>query len=348
MLPLFESLAPVTLFSQSLAGKLEILKSVFRRRGWRLPDGNPARSLFERRVGTKCFDLVYSNTVTNSEILKLTARLNPPVICHVHELEWGITHYGLDRFNITKDLTDRFVAVSKAVRENLVQNHSIQTDVIDINYEFIPTSQFDKINVEQARTGICEEYDIPKSSAIICASGTTGWRKGPDLFIQLAIAVQNLMAEVPVYFFWIGGQGNGPEYQNLIYDIEKSGFARKIKFIPEQEQPFEYFAAADLFVMVSREDPFPLVCLEAAALGKPILCFENAGGMPEFVGSDAGFSVPYLDIMAMARKCVDLVRSPDLSAQMGRQAKYKVKRRHDVEVAGANLLQIIENEIEKG
>ncbi len=78
MLPLFESLAPVTLFSQSLAGKLEILKSVFRRRGWRLPDGNPARSLFERRVGTKCFDLVYSNTVTNSEILKLIARLNPP------------------------------------------------------------------------------------------------------------------------------------------------------------------------------------------------------------------------------------------------------------------------------
>ena len=40
------------------------------------------------------------------------------------------------------------------------------------------------------------------------------------------------------------------------------------------------------------EDPYTLVCLEAAALEKPYVCFEGAGGSPEFVEEDCGFVVP--------------------------------------------------------
>jgi hypothetical protein len=40
------------------------------------------------------------------------------------------------------------------------------------------------------------------------------------------------------------------------------------------------------------------VCLEAAALGKPIICFGDAGGMPEFIEEVCELVVPYLDILA--------------------------------------------------
>ncbi|MDH6063711.1 hypothetical protein, partial [Umezakia ovalisporum] len=48
------------------------------------------------------------------------------------------------------------------------------------------------------------------------------------------------------------------------------------------------------------------VCLEAASLGKPILCFDKAGGEPEFVEDDCGFIVPYLDLDAADMNLISL------------------------------------------
>ena len=58
----------------------------------------------------------------------------------------------------------------------------------------------------------------------------------------------------------------------------------------------DYFSIFDVFALMFREDPFPLVCLEAALLEKPNLCFARAGGASELVESDSGFVVPYLDL----------------------------------------------------
>jgi glycosyltransferase involved in cell wall biosynthesis len=100
--------------------------------------------------------------------------------------------------------------------------------------------------------------------------------------------------------------------------------------------------AADVFVLTSREDPYPLVCLEAAALEKPIVCFAGAGGMPEFVENDCGFVVPYLDIAAMGDHVVSLLDAPDLRVVIGRAARRKVSERHDVGKAAPRILEIIE------
>lgn len=35
-------------------------------------------------------DIIYSNTMTNGDVLKIFADLNCPIICHVHELEFII------------------------------------------------------------------------------------------------------------------------------------------------------------------------------------------------------------------------------------------------------------------
>jgi glycosyltransferase involved in cell wall biosynthesis len=97
-----------------------------------------------------------------------------------------------------------------------------------------------------------------------------------------------------------------------------------------------------VFALVSREDPFPLVMLEAAFAGKPVVCFEGAGGAPEFVEPDAGFVVPYLDVGAMADRVAQLLRSEDLRLQLGQRGHDKVRRQHDVEIAGPQILGVIE------
>jgi glycosyltransferase involved in cell wall biosynthesis len=91
----------------------------------------------------------------------------------------------------------------------------------------------------------------------------------------------------------------------------------------------EYLPYADerfiVFALVSWEDPFPLVNLEAASLGKPIVCFDEAGGSKEFVEEDCGFVVPYLDLDAREDRVVELLHNPELRQRMGSRVARKAQ-----------------------
>ena len=51
--------------------------------------------------------------------------------------------------------------------------------------------------------------------------------------------------------------------------------------------------------------------------GLPIVCFDEAGGMPEFVQTDCGKFVPFEDISAAATAIVGLAQDAQLGAQGG-------------------------------
>jgi glycosyltransferase involved in cell wall biosynthesis len=85
-----------------------------------------------------------------------------------------------------------------------------------------------------------------------------------------------------------------------------------------------------------------LVCLEAPALGKPIVSFADAGGAPEFVGGDCGVVVPYLDVTEMAHCIVSLAGDAMLCERLGSSARAKVPAANTANVLAPRLLQLIE------
>ena len=147
-----------------------------------------------------------------------------------------------------------------------------------------------------------------------------------------------------VYFAWIGG-GRPADVAQFEQGIRETGVAEQVRFTGAVPQTAGYLASADVFALTSREDPYPLVCLEAAAVGKPIVCFAGAGGMPEFVEADCGCISPYLDITAMAQNVVSLLDSPEFCLTMGTAARRKVAQRHDVNATASRIMQIIERTI---
>ena len=98
----------------------------------------------------------------------------------------------------------------------------------------------------------------------------------------------------------------------------------------------------DVFALTSREDPFPLVMLEAAAAGLPLVCFAQGGGTPEFALPDAGYMVTYLDVAEMADAVVHLLERDGERLHMGQVAAAQVRERHTVEQAGPILTSVIE------
>jgi hypothetical protein len=53
--------------------------------------------------------------------------------------------------------------------------------------------------------------------------------------------------------------------------------------IPYTERVAEYFSAADVLALTSREDPLPTVVMEALACGVPCVAFDESGGIPELL-----------------------------------------------------------------
>ena len=168
--------------------------------------------------------------------------------------------------------------------------------------------------------------------------GTVDWRKGPDLFVQLATEVRRRTRH-PVHFVWVGGDLRSPDWERVRCDLERSG-ADHVTFIGVRSDPVPWFALADVFALTSREDPYPLVALESAALGKPIVTYRN-GGLPELLsaaGPEAARGiVPYLDVGTFADRVMDLIDDDRLRKAAGDQLQAEVVSAHDVAVAAPKL-----------
>jgi glycosyltransferase involved in cell wall biosynthesis len=317
-----------------------------------LPQGWLKRNK-ERQTNRKILDwarehgarLVYSNTTENGSLLEALDPLKVPTVSHLHELEfWIRNHTGPVAMSRLLRHTQHFVAGSQAVRDNLIRNHGVPENRIDIIRECIPVAEWTK--VVDASSGVREEtrksLGIGPSDVVIGGAGTCDWRKAPDLFIVLAHTLATLRPDLPMKFVWVGGTNCGLEYQRLMHDVALSGLEKKVQFLSARAEYLSVIAAFDLFALISREDSFPLVLLEAALAQVPILCFDGAGGGREFVESDAGVVVPYLDVLAMAKETLTLVESTDRRRRAGAIARARVVEKHDVAVQGPRMIEEIQ------
>jgi glycosyltransferase involved in cell wall biosynthesis len=288
-------------------------------------------------------DLIYANSAVSADLAAaLRAAGNGPVICHIHELEMSIRWYmGVERFRQAQQQIDGYIAASRAAAQNLIANHGIQPERIDVVYEAICIPEHGGREPAELLTKTREELGIPPDAFIVGGCGVMEWRKSPDLFLQIAHRLARSAPPRPVHFIWVGPEGRGLGLDALMYDVDRMGLREIAHFVGPQKHPMKFFSLFDVFLLTSREDPFPLVCLEAAAMEVPTICFETSGGMPEFVEEDAGFVVPYLDIERAADCILSLVNSDGLRAGLGRRAAEKVKA-HDINVVGPMIAAVLD------
>jgi len=303
----------------------------------------PLRCLtIKNQLRISTFEVIYSNTFANGDVLGLLKPIKIKVITHVHELENTIKSYEVVNLQQIKKFTDKYIAVSDAVKTALVSHFKIDAKNIETVFGFVPNINITNIN---PKTYIKELLNISQNATVIGGSGNTDWRKGADLFIQVAASTFKKNPSNEIYFIWVGNNAGWLHefYNKLIYDLNKINILDKIIFTGLIDNPQDYYNIFDIFILPSREDPFPLVCLENAQLGKPIICFDGAGGMPEFVQDDCGFVVPYLDIENMSQKILELIDNPALRKTLGENAKGKVKKWANIETNAQKIVDIIEN-----
>ena len=290
------------------------------------------------------YQVIYSNTVTNGDVVERLKKPGVRIITHVHELDYWIAESGEKNWNLVKEQTDKFIVCSHAVANALVQRHGICKEKIEVVHEFVSSDiqEFTNDEILSVRKSLM----IPSDAFLVVASGAELLRKGKDLLVPLAKACYDLEGVGrPFYLMWVGNPGNDESRYWFLHDARKLGLEDRIKWVGETSEPHRYFASSDAFAMISREDPFPLVCLEAALYRKPIVCFDDAGGIPELVENDAGFIVPYLDLTEMAKRLLELRDNIELASAMGAAAAEKVKAFYSVNIIAPKIHEIIQREL---
>jgi len=286
------------------------------------------------------FALIYANTTAAVPMVSQLVGKTGSLLWHVHELSYAMTisltrSDWRDCFHSAK----RFIAVSNAVRDALITDQGINADRIDVVNGFIEPQRLISGSVEAKRQQLRRELCIPPDGFVIGACGSLGWRKGSDIFLQIARRVVTGLDGGNVFFLWIGGARGEPAIVEFEYDMGPIGLNRFCRLVPTTPDVLDYYHVMDVFALTSREDPFPLVVLEAADHALPVLCFDNAGGAVEFIGDDSGLRVPYLDTDEFAERIIELYRDRTYAGQLGTRARLKTRESLSVETQGPKLLQ---------
>ncbi len=293
-----------------------------------------------KALAEKKFDLIYGHTVVTTDVFDfLHAHYKCKIICHVHENGFSTKNYFPAFLEASKlKLIDHFIAVSDTTIDNLVYNYGIERSHISKCYEFIDTKEL--VTITKTPSSIREELNIQPGDFVVGACGVTTWRKGVDLFAYLVSYIDRKIPGNNIQFIWLGTIDDGfiCYYE---YEIAMLGLEKRILFTGAKPDPNNYFQIFDVFALTSREDPFPLVCLEAASLGVPVLCFDNAGGIPEVINNGLGHSFPYGAIDVMGEKIIGMYTTRNSTLTNAGNSSDIVKA-FDVAVAGRQIIEIIE------
>lgn len=284
------------------------------------------------------FGLIYSNTCCNGNLLETLPYGDVPIVTHLHELDYGIDCSGAKNFAGVVRQSNHYIACAQAVAERLRHRFRIPAERISVHYEAISLKEVEANVAAESPPSLRKKYDIPENAFVLSACGTFDQRKAPDLFVQLAGRLQRLAgSERPLRFFWIGKKSDGNLLQILQHDVRRLGLQDQVRFVGELPAPHGLLALSDVFCLTSREDPFPLAMLESAALGKPVICFDRAGGGMEFCAHGGGFAVPFIDVAAMADKCRELMVDPARLKAIGRCAAEIARTRFATEAVLPDL-----------
>ena len=192
-----------------------------------------------------------------------------------------------------------------------------------------------------ARARVRQTLGLRTKDYLVLGAGFAHIRKGFDLFLQLA---RKFSSRGDVRFVWAGDV----EFMVQTYfgpEMEEAARLGCFTHVPFTNDIADYFSAADVLALPSREDPLPTVVMEALGAGVPCVAFEGSGGIPELLRHEnAGLVVPMADVDAFAQALTQLLDHKTLAASRPRLAAMAAQT-FDFGTYMSRLLQLVEPEL---
>lgn len=247
----------------------------------------------------------------------------------------------MDKSNIPSILATRGLNVKVVVAEHIdprTQGHSwFKKVLMRISYpradaltvltenvkkewanHFIPESKVYVIhNAVLLPGGMNEQTPSWLPTKFFCCMGRLHPQKGFDILLNL---LPDIFSRWPEYKLVILGAGN---YRSeLEAQASRLGISDKIIMPGFVENPHLILKNADIFILSSRFEGFPLALIEAMALGLPVISFDCPSGPASIIHDGInGLLVPHYDLQGMAWAINWILENPEKAKELAHNAK---------------------------
>lgn len=201
--------------------------------------------------------------------------------------------YGIDKSDIV-------TTVSQALK---LQTYELIDTVkpIETIYNFVDEREYFPRNSGNLK----EQFGIQEDEKVLIH--VSNFRKIKNL-PHIVDAFMKIRANMKAKLLLVG---DGPEKHRVMDQVKGSPYMKDVLFLGKQENLAELYAISDLKLLLSQQESFGLVLLEAMACGVPCIG-TNVGGIPEVIehGVD-GYIVELGDTEAVAAYATHLLQDEE-------------------------------------
>lgn len=317
LLPEFTAVAPT-----SVEPLHRVRRKLWRSRGlrsiaWVVDTGLAFLSIAHSRA-----DLVYVNSTAASVYLRPARWLGHRRVLHAHESE-TLAGRLLAGFGARAELTScLLIGCSPSARRGLASLVGRPEEEV-----FLLPSVPDDDDLRRRSHDPLSGWGYGTDELIVGCCGTVEPRKGADLWVEIAREVRRRQPELPVRFVWVGEVSQPPQ------DVEG------VELLGPSANPYPHLKRFDVATLPSRDDPFPLVVLEAMLLGTPVIAFD-VGSVAEQIG-DAGLLVAPGDVIGFADALLGLLTNAAERERLGAAGRLRAETHYSTKTFTEALAEVV-------
>lgn len=210
-----------------------------------------------------------------------------PVIFHVHGLEVGRSENPNPQLVALEkkgaEVADLIITVSEAMKQELV-SLGVRSEKIRVCYHGVDAAFFNPHQADPKRlTALRKRYGYAEDDVIVLFMGRLESVKG---IVQLFSAIPDVLAKHPNLKLLVVGKGSLESW--ALSEAKRLGCITLVTDFLDAEDKMHHYALADLCVFPSIYEPFGIVALEAAAMGKAsVVGAAGTSGLAEIVKNPA-------------------------------------------------------------
>jgi glycosyltransferase involved in cell wall biosynthesis len=270
-------------------------------------------------------DVVHSHMV-HANLLARLVRLFAPIpalVSTIHNVYEG-GRLRMLGYRLTNWMVDHMTIVSEAAAERFVRERIVPSKLLRVVPNGVDVERFQRLPAG-VREAVRKSIGLGGEFTWLAVGRFELAKDYPNMLRAFA----TVHARYPTAILLLVGRGSlQAETEALVGQL---GLQDVVRFMGVRDDVAEVMSTADGYVMSSAWEGMPMVLLEAAAAGLPIVA-TRAGGNHEVVLDEAsGFLVPPGESGPLAEAMVRLMELPeDQRRSMGRRGRDHIKRHYGV------------------
>ncbi len=163
-------------------------------------------------------------------------------------------------------------------------------------------------------------------------------RKGLDVLLDAWAILCNQRPLEELLLLLVGTGRDAAELRRRIDALGLDSIRWRDEYVSDRAELSLYLSAADVYVLASRHEGFPVAPIEAMAAGLPVVC-TDAPGVADILDGElsGGIVVPREDPRALAETLGGLLEDGQRRTEMALRARKRAADRYSLESVGAQL-----------